>query len=194
LRDKREKQFLPTDTPEQRYAKFDAIPTYERELEKYINPYKDGWQTRYYRCLLKMEDDDEERKKQISLNYLEGLEWTMKYYTSGCPNWRWCYKHHYPPLLQDLVKYIPYFETEFIKDKPADPVSQLVQLCYVLPRKSLSFVPELLYKTLITDHDEWYPTDCEFVWAYSKYFWESHVDLPDIDIDYLDKTIIECIK
>lgn len=194
LRNKREKVFLPSETPEQKYAKFEAIPTYERELEKYINPYKDEWQTRYYKCLLKMEDGDDERKKQISLNYLEGLEWTMKYYTSGCPDWKWCYKHHYPPLLQDLVKYIPYFDTQFIKPNlRAEPVTQLVQLCYVLPRQSLSFLPQSLYKTLIEEHEEWYPIDSEFVWAYSKYFWESHVDLPEIDIKQLDNIVVSTI-
>jgi len=187
LRDKREKIFLPSETPEQKYAKFDAIPTYERELEKYINPFKDEWQNRYYQVLLQIDGKEEERKKQICLNYLQGLEWTMKYYTSGCPDWLWCYQHHYPPLLQDLVKYIPYFDTEFIKQCVPTPVSQLVQLCYVLPRQSLNFLPEELYKRLITDHEDWYPTDCEFVWAYSRYFWESHVDLPEIDIAELKK-------
>jgi hypothetical protein len=189
LRDKREKVFLPTDTPEQRYARFDAIPTYERELEKYINPYKDDWQARYYKCLLQMDGKDEGRVRQLANNYLEGLEWTMKYYTSGCPDWTWCYHHHYPPLLQDLVKYIPYFDCEFIKPCIEKPVSQLVQLCYVLPRQSLSFLPEPLYKRLIKEKEAWYPTDCEFVWAYSKYFWESHVDLPEIDIVELTEFI-----
>jgi len=193
MRDKREKYNLPCETPEQKYAKFEAIPTYEREIEKYINPYKNGWQTRYYKCLLKM-DNDEERKKQISLNYLEGLEWTMKYYTSGCVDWRWCYHYHYPPLLEDLIKYMPYFETTFVETKSPDPVTQMVQLCYVLPRQSLSLLPEKLYKRLIAEHGDWYKTECEFVWAFCRYFWESHVELPEIDIDELDKIVMETMN
>jgi len=189
-RDKFERRFLPTETAEQKYAKFEAIPTYERELEKYIDPNKDGWQSRYYKGILKMANDDE-RLKQISLNYLEGLEWTMKYYTSGCPDWRWHYKYNYPPLLQDLINYIPYFETSLIKPNISKPVSPLLQLAYVLPNSSLQLLPQKLYSKLITSKNHWYPMDCEFIWAFCRYFWEAHVELPEIDIDELEQIINE---
>jgi hypothetical protein len=74
-------------------------PELSRELERYINPESPGWQQRYYKTLFDMEIDDE-RRKQICLNYLEGLEWTFKYYTSGCPDWRWSYKYNYPAYKQ----------------------------------------------------------------------------------------------
>jgi hypothetical protein len=35
----------------------------------------------------------------------------------------------------------------------------------------------------------WYKSDCEFVWAYCRYFWECHVQLPEIDIDELEKMV-----
>jgi 5'-3' exoribonuclease 2 len=123
------------------------------------------------------------------MNYLEGLEWTMKYYTEGCPHWNWCYKYNYPPLLEDLMKYIPYFETTFIGENDFKPVSPLVQLCYVLPKQSLNLLPDKLYKVLKNEHQEWYKNDCEFIWAFSKYFWESHVELPEIDIEELKQVV-----
>jgi 5'-3' exonuclease len=190
LRDKREKFHHQTNTPEQKYAKFDAIPTYERELEKYINPFKDGWRHRYYKSLFKI-DIDEDRCKEICINYMQGLEWTMKYYTVGCPDWRWCYKHNYPPLLQDLIRFIPYFDTEFIQPNTHVAVSPVVQLCYVLPNQSLSFLPEKLFKKLKYDYSDLYPTDCEFTWAFCRYFWESHVELPEIDINELEKIVCD---
>ena len=189
LRDKRERYTLPEETSEQKYMKFEAIPTYERETEKYINPYKVGWQSRYYKSLMNV-DRDEIRCKQISLNYLQGLEWTMKYYTSGCPDWRWKYNYNYPPLLQDLLTYIPYFDTVYIKDNGAVAVSPYTQLSYVLPRQSLHFLPEKIYRRLKEDYSHWYPTDCEFVWAYSRYFWESHVELPELDIDEIETVVL----
>jgi 5'-3' exonuclease len=188
LRDKRGKTKLPNITPEDQLKIFDSIPTYERELEKYINPYKEKWQYRYYKCLFDIDIDDVTRK-QICTNYLEGLEWTMKYYTTGCPDWRWFYNYNYPPLFCDLIHYIPYFEKDFITNKPPKPVSELVQLCYVLPKQSLHLLPEKLYKKILEKKGYLYKSDCEFVWAYCRYFWESHVELPYIDINELEKFV-----
>ena len=188
LRDKREKIMLPEDTPENKYKKFDAIPQYQRVTEKFINVFKPEWQTRYYNSLFDV-DIDETRKKQICVNYLEGLEWTMKYYTEGCPDWRWCYNYDYPPLLCDLIHYIPYFETQFVEKKEPKPVNELVQLCYVLPKQSLKFLPEPLHNKLMKEHNGWYKTDCDFTWAYCRYFWEAHVNLPHIPIDDLEKFV-----
>jgi 5'-3' exonuclease len=190
LRDRREKNQMANITPEDKLKQFDSIPVYERSLEKYINPYKINWQTRYYKMLFDIEIDDV-RRKQICTNYLEGLEWTMKYYTNGCPDWRWCYNHNYPPLFCDLIHYIPYFDTEFVPNQDAKPVTELVQLCYVLPKQSLQFLPETLYKKLINEHIDWYNSDCTFMWAFCRYFWESHVNLPHIDIDVLEQFVEE---
>jgi 5'-3' exoribonuclease 2 len=190
-RDRREKTGnMPNETPDEEFKKFESTPTHDRTIEKYINPFKPNWQTRYYKTLFNIEIDDV-RRKQICTNYLEGLEWTMKYYTTGCPNWRWCYNYNYPPLFCDLIHYIPYFDTEFIVDSMPAPVSELTQLCYVLPKQSLHLLPEKLYKNLLKDHDDWYSTNSSFVWAYCRYFWESHVNLPHIDINELETFVKE---
>ena len=152
-----------------------------------MKPY---WQTRYYGSLFNIRSDSNaEQTRDIAINYLEGLEWTMKYYTIGCPDWRWCYKYNYPPLLKDLLQYIPLFETSFISNKLTNPVSELVQLCYVLPRSSLKLLPNQLHKELLNKYDHWYREDYEFVWAYCRYFWESHVEMEDIDISVLEKLV-----
>lgn len=192
IRDKREKHILPDNTPQDKLKNFISIPSYQRTTEKYINPYKQNWQFRYYKSLFEL-NIDQERRKQICTNYLQAIEWNMKYYTVGCPDWRWCYNYNYPPLLQDLIHFIPYFETEFIENKPQNPVSELVQLCYVMPKQSLLFLPEKLFKALISHKSDWYQTVCDFSWSYCKYFWEAHPNLPHIDI-YEIETFVEKYK
>lgn len=184
-----EKYVYPIENDKQKYIKFDAIPIYERGMEKYIHPGKHGWQERYYKILFNIDIDDE-RRKQICINYLEGLEWTMKYYNDCCPDWNWTYNYHYPPLLQDLIKYIPYFETTFIKPNKNTPITPLTQLCYVLPKNSLNLLHPEIYKKLEPYIPELYPEHCEMIWCYNKYFWESHVCLPHIDIAQLQKIIM----
>lgn len=198
LRDKREKLVYLGDTPEQLYTKFEAIPSYERDIEKKINPFKSHWQRRYYQELFKLDNPEcinEDFCKNLSQNYLEGLEWTLKYYTTGCSDWRWCYKYMYPPLLEDLIRYIPFFEdNQFIVDKLPNPVLPLVQLCYVLPKECLHLLPEDLYKVILDKYEHLYPEDCEIIWAYCKYFWESHVKFPEINIELLEEIVRDFLQ
>jgi 5'-3' exonuclease len=185
-----EKRSMPDTTPEEKFKKFESTPLHSREMEHYINPTKPYWQSRYYRGLFGIKSDSNgEQKKDISKNYLQGLEWTMKYYTTGCPDWRWRYKYNYPPLLKDLLIYIPVFDTEFISYKLPNPVSEIVQLCYVLPRTSLNLLPNKLYFELLRRYDHWYKGNCEFTWAFCRYFWESHIEMNEIDIDELERFI-----
>jgi 5'-3' exonuclease len=163
----------------------------ERDIEIYINPNEKGWEQRYYRSLFDIEIDDS-RRKEICINYLEGLEWTMKYYTSGCPDWEWNYKYDYPPLLCDLIKYVPYFDTTFITTKKSLPVSPYVQLSYVLPRSSMYLLPDSIHRALLKTRPEWYRNDFTLVWAFCKYIWESHVKMTEIDINELGEIIRGC--
>jgi 5'-3' exonuclease len=157
-------------------------------LKKYIK------NLNYHQCIVGSlfgirHDTNGEQVRDICINYLEGLEWTMKYYTTGCPDWRWRYKYNYPPLLNDLIHYVPLFETEFVSQKVQNPVSELVQLCYVLPRTSLNLLPNKFRIELLSQHDDWYKGNCEFVWAYCRYFWESHVEMNNIEINELENFV-----
>jgi 5'-3' exonuclease len=178
------------------------LPTTDRATEQYINPMETGWEARYYKSLfdIRIESirNECQRRKEICQNYLEGLEWTFKYYNSDCVDWHWTYKYDYPPLLVDLLKYIPYFDNitlinnTLINNKKC-PVSPFVQLSYVLPKQSLNLLPIQLRENLLQMKPEWYVDNCEFQWAFCKYFWEAHVKLPDIDIQELECIIIKSI-
>tara|TARA_Y100000389_G_scaffold205088_1_gene262954 strand:- start:6728 stop:8260 length:1533 start_codon:yes stop_codon:yes gene_type:complete len=165
--------------------KLQSLPLKNRSVEFYINPYENGWEKRYYSTLFDIDIDDD-RRKQICINYLQGLEWTLKYYTTGCVDWRWKYNYNYPPLLTDLIKYIPYFHTTMVPFNSKQHVSEYVQLSYVLPKKSLYLIPSEIKDKLLQKHPEWYTDNYDFCWAFCKYFWESHPKMPYINIDQLE--------
>ena len=164
------------------------IPLKDRAVEIYINPNEVGWESRYYQALFSTRINDE-RRKEISTNFLEGLEWTFKYYSTGCADWRWSYKYNYPPLFADLIKYVPYFDTTLVALKEKQPVSPLVQLSYVLPPSSMVLLPSALKEKLLKEKPDWYVGNYIFHWAFCKFFWEAHVDLPDININELEKVV-----
>lgn len=166
------------------------LPMKERSVEKYINPYAKDWEYRYYKALFDLEITDE-RRKQICVNYLEGLEWTFHYYMAGCIDWKWCYNYHYAPLFKDLVKYIPHMDTQFLKHKEKQPIEDFVQLCYVLPRQNLNLLPVDINIVLLQRLGHLYGDDYEFKWAYCRYFWESHAELPRLHIETLEDVVFE---
>ena len=182
-REKYEQRQIPDRNISEKLRKFQLIPCKERQVEKYINPRENFWINRYYKKLFDIELNEDSIKK-ICKNYLEGLEWTARYYTSRCVDWRWHYRYDYPPLLVHLINYIPYFSTTFVKEKDKNPVTNNVQLSYVLPKASLIYLPLEVYNKV--KHKEWYADDCDFKWSFCKYFWESHPNLPHIDINELE--------
>jgi len=193
IRKKWEKRYYPSTTVDEMMVKLDNMPTKERSIEKLIDPDSEGWEKRYYKALFNI-DINKHWKKKICMNYLEGLEWTMKYYTSGCVDWRWSYKYHYPPLWKDLVNYIPSWETDMIEKNSHKAIASKVQLAYVLPQPSLILLPEKFHDNLLDKMKECYPMDCKIYWAFCKYFWEGHPDLPSIDINELENIFSDSIK
>ena len=170
---------------ETKIKQFNSTPIYNRQIEKYINPYKFGWQNRYYKSLFVDNKYMIYDKRKISINYLEGIEWTFKYYTTGNIDWMWKYNFSYPPLLQDLLEYIPDNNNKiFIINSNDCQMSEMVQLCYVLPKKSLHLLPPKLSQVLLNEFPEWYidTTMDSFKWAYCRYFWEAHLVSDELDI------------
>jgi len=167
---------------------FNMCPIKYREKEKQINPFAEKWEHRYYSTLFHMKISASQCKK-ICTNYLEGMEWTFKYYSTGCIDWRWSYKHHYPPLLKDLLQFIP--DTNFhnfLKVVEPQPIRDVVQLCYVLPRPSLQLLPPRIAIKL-SNHPNFssmYATNHHINWSFCKFFWECHTEMPELDINELE--------
>jgi 5'-3' exonuclease len=186
MRERLEKWKFSENTSKEREAAFNNMPILYRAEERYICPNEKFWETRYYRSLFR-QSHSRELVKEITTNYLEGLEWTFKYYTNECPDWKWKYNYHYPPLLNDLAKYVPIGHHEYIVSNTNRAFSPNTQLAYVLPKESLDLLSEKNREYLLTNDSHLYVDVPEFQWAFCRYFWESHAVLPEIPIEKLNQ-------
>jgi 5'-3' exonuclease len=160
-------------TAQDREAALMNIPMLFRQDEEYINPGMENWQKRYYDVAFHSAAVD---VHAVCRNYCEGLEWTFRYYTSGCPHWQWKYESSYPPLLEDLAIYLSnlddahvFFAKEHAEIRPCSPAEQLL---YVLPKTHHYLLPEgtMVDSAAYPDMDK-----LQFSWMGCRYFWESHL-------------------
>ena len=173
---------------------FQNTPVLYRKEEKTIRGGVE-WEARYYKLLFPQGT----KIQDICINYLEGLEWVFQYYTTGKVDWLWKYKYHYPPLLKDLAPTVPLRPTTFLPTRQTKPVKALTQLAYVLPPVHHHLLNPTLAKKLRTQYKQYYvgcPNEdgipqLKFQWAFCRYFWECHVELPDIPKVMMDD--IECL-
>ena len=163
--------------------RLNRLPQYNKRTEQIIQVGKTGWQERYYQELFFL-DKTPDICQSISQNYLEGLEWTFKYYTTGCCNWDWSYKWSYPPLLQDLYLHVPIKYKQFIKENN-NSIHPVVQLAYVLPQEYYHLIPTKYQKRLYKLNQ----SKPEFQWAYCRYFWEAHIISTSTTIKELEKIL-----
>lgn len=184
-----EKRFYPNKTIKEQLIKLDNIPITCREDEIMIDPFNQNWESRYYKKLFET-DRTTSFITRLCVNYMEGLEWVMKYYTVGCPDWRWSYKYHYPPLWNDLLQHIPQWNTVMIQENENKNVSEIVQLSYVLPRSSLALLPLKVKERILDAFPEAYPRECKLHWSFCRYLWESHPALPAINIEQLERLLM----
>jgi len=174
------KKHWSTNTEDERKLAIQNAPVIYRSTEKYIHPCNAGWEKRYYRVFNNNKEVD-----SICHNYLEGLEWTFMYYTSGCPCWEWKYHSDYPPLFSDLTKYMKKISQPYLRPTNSPPVTPFQQLSYVLPYHDLELLPKELCDRLRNEYPEYYPVDWRFKWGFCRYLWEAHPDIPDMSIEIL---------
>jgi 5'-3' exoribonuclease 1 len=152
--------------------KYLNIPTQLRNTEYCIDAKKEGWEKRYYSLLLDIEKDSSNFFiNKLCHNFYKTLQWTYKYYTSGCIDWTWTFDYSYPPLLVDLVKKPTNGDFEFKKNTKAIEPSK--QLFYVLPPDCLSLLDKKQQKI---KKEEFNKMTITYEWCYCKYIWEGHIN------------------
>jgi 5'-3' exonuclease len=170
--------------------KLNDIPIKNRDNEIYIDPYNPNWEQRYYKTLFDIDINNYYRKK-ICMNYLQGLEWTMNYYTNDCIDWSWKYNYNYAPLLKDLVNFTPSWEVSLIKENDNKAIPEIAQLCYVLPESSMDLIPKKIKEEVKKEFNECYNMNFDIEWTFCRYFWEGHVKLPEINMEKLINIVVK---
>ena len=61
IREPASKKFYPESNDEEREFKFIATPSYERNIEIFINPREDDWEFRYYYALFDINQDTDKQ-------------------------------------------------------------------------------------------------------------------------------------
>ena len=178
------KHFLKENTSEER---LNYLPCVDTTKEKYLY---DNIQD-YNEYILETKE-----VKEICVSYLKMLEWTWYYYNNKNMNNRISYTFSYGPLLKDLIHYIPLFNSQIIikTDKIQNDIDVMTQLYFVLPYVNHSeIIPKEIYeKTNIAIYETFTQLknmNFEFNYFLCKYFWESHLNINDINIDNLNNTI-----
>jgi 5'-3' exonuclease len=197
LREKQSKKNYRENSDEEKEFKFNAMPSWERNIEIFINPFEEGWQHRYYYSLFDIDitKDNQDNKTigNICTNYLQTLQWTYYYYSKECVNWNHSYIYHYPPLLSDLYKSVPYFDSELVLKEDKNIIHPHLLLSYVLPRNSLNLLPSNIHNYLLKNYENHYKEDYEFIYAFCKYFYEGHVKFPKLDFKEFSANINKII-
>jgi len=197
VRTKQCKKFYPENNSEEIEFKFSCMPSWERNIENFINPLEEDWQHRYYYSLCTIDSrksDYSNKLESLCTNYLETLQWVYYYYSSQCKNWSHHFKYNYPPLLCDLYAYIPYFNSELRFNENYNILNEKVLLCYVLPINSLNLLPDNIRNYLLKEYKEHYATNYEISYAFCKYFYEGHVHFPKINTDEFNNNILKLLK
>ena len=172
------------------------FPIYQEEIRS-LDFKKDyeTWRADYYQFYMgiSMENDEEEMKTmlvKLVSNYLESLQFTLKYYFKGCPSWQWHYHYRMAPLLHDiseiLLSHKKQFENiSFTLGKPYTPFQQLM---LILPPQVDYIIPEPLRPIMHDDSlgaTQYYPLEARLDVTVGGKTQYSEPILPEIDEEVL---------
>lgn len=140
------------------------------------------------------ETSNEKNIEKVVTDYIQGLDWVYKYYTQGCPSFRWCYPHYYAPLMIDFKKHIvESFHIEYSK-KDKNPHYKYQQLLAILPPKSRDLLPQQFANLLVDDNSpiiDLYPQKFEIDYEGKYQAYQGIAILPLVDYDRLEKVYSE---
>ena len=183
-------KFIKNSNEEEKLFKYNNKPSWDKNYINFINPHEKYWENRYYYSIFDIDiNNNRQFISNLSYEYLKILLWCFNYYTSDCLNWEYFYNFNYPPLIMDLYKNIPYFDTEIdIPIKNFININPIITLSYVLPKNSLQLLPDKVKNYLLKNYNQHYNFENKIIHPFCKYIWEGHVEFNYINLnDFINK-------
>lgn len=122
------------------------------------------------------------KTKEACHQYIQGLQWVITYYTTGCPSWTWYFPYQYAPMASTLAQHVDSFVP--IAYPPSQPSEPFQQLLSVLPPKSARLLPKPLGECLTDKTSEIHkfcPDKLKIDLAGKRREWEGITILPMMD-------------
>jgi len=155
---------------------------YSKDSEKIINYKSDYYQSKFGTDFGEVKNFP--LLKMLKENYIEGLNWCLSYYHSGCPSWDWFFPGYFGPLCSDLYG-LSDLNIKFKKGRPFEPLTQLLA---VLPPKSSNLLPQNLADLMVEKDSpisDFYPENFQIDMNGKRNIWEGIVLLPFIEQEKL---------
>lgn len=155
--------------------------------DKQLNYYHKNWKMNYYYHFFYTYDKG--YINNVCERYCEMLNWTFKYYFTGCPSWRFFYNYRAPPCLSDILEFIGKNDLNKYNFESDMPYTQNQQLMMILPPKSINLVPEK-YRSLISNElVEFYPLDYKLEVVGKAVDWMHEPIIPEIEDEMILKYV-----
>tara|TARA_B100000575_G_C23142698_1_gene665562 strand:- start:1411 stop:3180 length:1770 start_codon:yes stop_codon:yes gene_type:complete len=190
---KKHHQFKPrlqySNNMELELEKMKMYPIYNKNTALELGG--DQWMDKYYKYYFNINNTlvHKENIDEICNNYIEGLQWNIKYYLEECPSYSWYYKYRAGPCLRELSRYLisRVYPAKFDNLTEFTP---LEQLAIVLPIQSNNlwakqFKKEVESNLKLTGY---YPIDFKLDTLNNHFLYQCDPILMEIDHNYIKDT------
>ncbi len=122
--------------------------------------------------------------KAAAQRYLESVEWTFRYYTSGITDWDWMYEFAAAPLFQHVVAASWAAEGPSTASTSVPPPTPEEQLALVLPPQSYWLLPPCKERQFLAAAPEYFPKSWNYHHLGKRHLWEceAHIPLPTLRV------------
>jgi 5'-3' exonuclease len=131
-------------------------------------------------------------KKMVD-DYLDGINWCMRYYLDTCPSWTWGYNFMITPSIRDIINFFPNTSKSFqIKYIPRS-LKPVEQLALAIPPQTYKYVIEKdIINSIVSNKKIGYmfPESFELDVNKEHIFWKCQVKIPIVEYqEYYDEII-----